>query len=64
MKREIVASVVLGLLIVFVGVVVMAATTGTEQPNTVMNWLVTGGATVVAIPLVNLMKKLIAKWAG
>ncbi len=63
-RKEILIGILLGCIVLCVGVVVMAATTGTEEPNTVMNWLVTAGATVVAVPLVNLLKKLITKWLG
>ena len=63
MKRSIVVGSILACILVLVGFAVMAET-GSEEPNTVMHWLVTAGATVVAVPLVTFLKKLCAKWLG
>ncbi len=56
-----------GLVLVLVcAVAVYAAesTSITDPPNTVMNWLVTAGATIVAVPLVSWLKTALAKWLG
>lgn len=61
MKRTVFLSMALVLLC---AVAVYAAGSITDPPNTVMNWLVTAGATVVAVPLVSWLKKALAQWLG
>jgi hypothetical protein len=65
MKRAVVVGLLCGVLVLGIGAVVLAATGAiTDQPNTVMNWIVTAVATVVAVPLVNWLKKAIPTWVG
>ncbi len=61
MKKTVLLSVALVLLC---AVAVYAAGSITDEPNTVMNWLVTAGATVVAVPLVSWVKKALTGWLG
>ena len=57
------AGVLCGVAVLLVAVGVLAATGAmTDPPNTVMNWIVTACATVVAIPAVNWLKKAMARW--
>ena len=60
MKRIVLAVVA----VLVCAVAVYAAESITDPPNTVMNWLVTAGATIVAVPLVSWLKKALAKWLG
>lgn len=62
MKRIVLC--VLGLLVLGTGVAVAATGSVMDPPNTVMNWIVTGCATIVAVPLVNWLKRAIPVWVG